>query len=74
MLAVELDGGQHSKSDKREYNAARSEYLRAQGIDVMRFWDNEVLLVIQSVLSKLELKVTPLRSPLRVSGEKRDCP
>lgn len=59
-LAVELDGGQHNQSDNREYDAARSEYLKTQGIDVMRFWNNEVLLDIESVLSKLALKVTPL--------------
>ena len=59
-LAVELDGGQHNQSDKRERDAARSEYLKAQGIDVMRFWNNEVLLDIESVLSKVALKVTPL--------------
>jgi len=59
-LAVELDGGQHNHSDKREYDTARSEYLKAQGIDVMRFWNNEVLLDIESVLSKLALRVTPL--------------
>jgi very-short-patch-repair endonuclease len=63
-LAVELDGGQHNQSDNREYDAARSEYLKAQGIDVMRFWDNEVLLDVQNVLSKLALKVTPPRLPL----------
>ena len=59
-LAVELDGGQHNQSDKRERDAARSEYLKTQGIDVMRFWNNEVLLDIESVLSKVALKVTPL--------------
>jgi len=63
-LAVELDGGQHNQSDKRERDAARSEYLKAQGIDVMRFWNNEVLLDIESVLSKVALKVTPLHPPL----------
>ena len=63
-LAVELDGGQHNQSDNREYDAGRSEYLKAQGIDVMRFWDNEVLLDVQNVLSKLALKVTPPRLPL----------
>jgi len=59
-LAVELDGGQHNQSDKRERDVARSEYLKAQGVDVMCFWNNEVLLDIQSVLSELALKVTPL--------------
>ncbi len=63
-LALELDGGQHNYSDKREYDLARSEYLKAKGIDVIRFWNNEVLLDIESVLSKLALKVTPLHPPL----------
>lgn len=36
-LAVELDGGQHNECEKREYDAARSEYLKAQGISVLRF-------------------------------------
>src|SRR5512139_3004833 len=63
-LAVELDGGQHNQSEKRERDVSRSEYLKAQGVDVMRFWNNEVLLDIQSVLSELALKVTPLHPPL----------
>jgi very-short-patch-repair endonuclease len=58
-LAVELDGGQHNQSDNREYDAVRSEYLKAQGVHVMRFWNNEVLLDIQGVLCKMTLKVTP---------------
>ena len=70
-LAVELDGGQHTRSDNREYDAARSGYLKAQGIDVMRFWNNEVLLDIQSVLSLMELKVTPLPPPLNLRGEQK---
>jgi very-short-patch-repair endonuclease len=63
-LALELDGGQHNYSDKRKYDTARSEYLKAKGIDVMRFWDNDVLLDIESVMFKLSLKVTPLHPPL----------
>ena len=67
-LAVELDGGQHGQSDTKSYDAARSEYLRTHGIDVMRFWDNEVLLDIEGVLSNLALKVN-LLSPLKVRGD-----
>jgi very-short-patch-repair endonuclease len=63
-LAIELDGGQHNQNDNREYDSARSEYLESQGIDVVRFWNNEVLLDMQSVLAELALKVTPLRPPL----------
>jgi len=63
-LAVELDGGQHNQYEGKEYDAARSEYLKAQGIEVIRFWDNEVLLDMESVLSELGLKVTPPHLPL----------
>jgi adenine-specific DNA-methyltransferase len=63
-LAVELDGGQHNQCESKEYDAVRSEYLKAKGIEVMRFWDNEVLLDVQSVLSELGLKITPLHPPL----------
>jgi len=63
-LVVELDGGQHNQDDKRGHDAARSKYLKSQGIDVMRFWNNEVLLDIEDVLSKMALKVMPLVPPL----------
>jgi very-short-patch-repair endonuclease len=58
-LAVELDGGQHNQSNNREHDAVRSDYLKAHGINVIRFWNNEVLLNIESVLSNLMLKVPP---------------
>ena len=54
-----MDGGQHNQCENMEYDKARSEYLKAQGIDVIRFWNHQVLLDIQSVLDKLALKVTP---------------
>jgi adenine-specific DNA-methyltransferase len=63
-LAVELDGGQHNQFENKEYDAARSEYLKVLGIEVMRFWNNEVLLDIQSILCGLALKVKPSNPPL----------
>ena len=63
-LAVELDGGQHNQRGGKENDAVRSEYLKAQGIEVMRFWNHEVLLDMESVLSELGLKVTPPYLPL----------
>jgi len=59
-LAVELDGGQHNQGESKEYDIVRSEFLKGQGIEVMRFWNNEVLLDMESVLSELGLKVNPL--------------
>jgi very-short-patch-repair endonuclease len=43
--------------------SSKTDYLKAQGIDVARFWNNEALLDIESVLFKLELRVTPLHPP-----------
>jgi very-short-patch-repair endonuclease len=68
-LAVELDGGQHALDENREYDAARSEYLNVHGIEVVRFWNNEVLLDIESVLERL----TPPGLPLN-QGEETDFP
>ena len=64
-LGIELDGGQHNQAEGKEYDAARTEYLSAQGIDVIRFWNHEVLQELDGVLAKLEQKVaTTARSKL----------
>jgi very-short-patch-repair endonuclease len=52
-LAIELDGGQHNQKESIEYDAARTEYLKARGIDEVRFWNHEVLLDIDSILAKI---------------------
>jgi very-short-patch-repair endonuclease len=63
-VAVELDGGQHNLCENKEYDLARSEYLKAQAIDVIRFWNHEVLLDMQGVLAELALKLSPPNPPL----------
>ena len=45
-LIVELDGGQHNG----EVDGARTRHLEAQSWIVLRFWDNDVLLNIGSVI------------------------
>jgi very-short-patch-repair endonuclease len=56
MVAVELDGGQHNQAEGKEYDAARSEYLNFHGIEVIRYWNNDVLHELDGVLAQLELK------------------
>jgi len=41
-LAIELDGGQHAEESHRARDADRTAELYRQGIEVLRFWDNEV--------------------------------
>ena len=41
LLAIELDGSQHLA--QQNYDDKRTGYLNQYGIEVMRFWDNDVL-------------------------------
>jgi very-short-patch-repair endonuclease len=63
-VAVELDGSQHSV----EADAQRTTFLNAAGVEVLRFWDNDVLgntaLVLESILSSIQSRtLTPSPSP-----------
>ena len=62
-LAVEVDGGQHADDEIREYDEYRSQYLTAHGIEVLRFWNNEVMQNIDGVLNRIAEKVTPSFPP-----------
>jgi very-short-patch-repair endonuclease len=69
-LVIELDGGQHSgsKSDK-----VRTQFLKARGYRVLRFWNNEVLENMSGVLCAIDAAVnaeappTPDPSPPRAA-------
>ncbi len=63
-LAIELDGGGHNENDQSEYDAVRTEYLKTREIDVMRFWNNDVLQNISGVLTSIAEKITPPSLPL----------
>lgn len=58
-LAIELDGGQHAQDDNQEYAAVRSAYLKSQVIEVIRFWNHEVLQNTDSVFAAIAQKITP---------------
>jgi very-short-patch-repair endonuclease len=46
--AVELDGSQHSTAA-----AERTRYLQSQGVHVLRFWNNDVMLQSDAVLESI---------------------
>ena len=50
-LAVELDGGQHTETIVKD--EARTAFLKGKGIDVLRFWNNEMLAETEAVLEKI---------------------
>lgn len=49
-LIVELDGDQHGRGNAPSRDAKRDAYLREQGFEVLRFWNNAVYEEIDSVL------------------------
>ena len=61
-LIVELDGGQHA--DQLIYDERRALELQAMGYRVLRFWNNDVLASLESVLEVLlEALASPGPSP-----------
>ncbi|MDI1363164.1 endonuclease domain-containing protein [Methylotenera sp.] len=65
-LAIEIDGGQHAEIQTEDN--LRSEWLKDNGWEVLRFWNNEVLQNIEGVLevilqSILNAKVREILPP-----------
>lgn len=58
-LVMELDGSQHAEEINREYDHARTEYLKAHGIEEVRFWNNDIMHNIEGVLQKIAEKDNP---------------
>ncbi|WP_051937821.1 methionine--tRNA ligase [Ferriphaselus sp. R-1] len=74
-LAVELDGGQHAETVTKD--EARSAFLKSKGIDVLHFWNNEVLTETQSVLEKIWLELdarNALNLTARAAATSTDTP
>lgn len=63
QLVIELDGSQHG--DARDQ--ARTRYLEALGLRVIRFWDNDVLMqtdsVVEAILAALIARSAPHPNP-----------
>ena len=42
-VVIEVDGGQHNEPRGEVKDSARSAWLRSQGFEVLRFWNNDVM-------------------------------
>ena len=66
-LVIEIDGGQHMGS---EHDQTRDEMLVQSGFQVMRFWNNQVLNELDSVMEAIWLALQPHPHPnLPLEGE-----
>ncbi|HED3853593.1 endonuclease domain-containing protein [Enterobacter soli] len=57
-LIIELDGGQHQ--DEEAYDLCRTAFLKVNGWDVMRFWNNEFRVNEEEVLMVILQKLRSL--------------
>ena len=62
-LAIEVDGGGHTELSQARYDQQRTSALNDQGIEVLRFWNHDVLskehLVMEEIHRKLLQRLKP---------------
>jgi very-short-patch-repair endonuclease len=64
MLIVELDGGQHAEQQK--YDQRRTHWLESQEFNVMRFWNNDVLLNIDGICDAILEAVSKQANEIKI--------
>jgi very-short-patch-repair endonuclease len=52
-LAIEVDGGYHTKDDQVDYDKARQKIITSLGIKFLRFKNKEVLADVEKVVKKI---------------------
>lgn len=62
-LNIEVDGSQHFTEDGMRKDARRDQWLRKQGIEVMRFNDGDVLLNTTGVVQAIYERITEIQTP-----------
>ena len=58
-LIIELDGCQHAEPEEERLDGLRTAYLSQQGYRVLRFWNSQVNIELESVLQAIYTALTP---------------
>ncbi len=61
-IIIELDGGQHT--EQKKYDDERTAFLISQKFKVLRFWNHEVFLNTEAVLTKIYEALTDNPHPV----------
>jgi very-short-patch-repair endonuclease len=56
-LVLEPDGIHHDLSDEKDYDKLREEHLKARGLKVVRFKNNEILRNVANVLAEIQAQI-----------------
>ena len=62
-LIIEIDGGHHQEQGHRVSDLNRTEWLNSSGFRVIRYWNNQVLDDIDSVLESIRLTLEAGSTP-----------
>ena len=69
-IVIEVDGGQHVQDKERDRE--RDQWLKEQGYNVLRFWNNKVLQNIEGVLEAIRNSLlSPSLNPSHQGREDR---
>lgn len=60
-LGIEVDGEVHNEKERKLYDKDREKYLKNLDIEVIRFWNDDVLKNIRDVLKELQDKIKSLK-------------
>ncbi|MBI4642596.1 MAG: endonuclease domain-containing protein [Deltaproteobacteria bacterium] len=58
-LVLEIDGGQHGMEKEKIKDDERDHWLRTEGYQVLRFWNNDVLTNLEGVMETIRLTALP---------------
>ncbi len=53
QIVIELDGGQHNTNEHRAHDQRRDKLLKSQGYSTLRFWNNDVLENLDTVVDTI---------------------
>ncbi len=59
-LAIEVDGSQHINVENKKMDDARTTFLMQKGIQVIRFWNNDVLNHVDDVIAEIDATLNEL--------------
>ncbi len=76
-LAIELDGGQHNFHRQKQADERRTRWLEANGIKLIRFWNNDItsnFLGVLEEIARVTAELTPSPTLPLSGGERRRAP
>ncbi|WP_249352544.1 MULTISPECIES: DUF559 domain-containing protein [unclassified Rudaea] len=59
-LAIELDGSQHNAPSGLKHDTQRAAFLGERGIEILRYWNNEVMTSTETVLTDIWNRIEEL--------------